>query len=621
MKLSRSISKTCRSLCCGYFVSYFSKPLIFPLLLSTKQRTKMSSTGKRPTKKSVHEMKDVGHEQKNEEKSNEKSTEFPCSPKSLKGPNHSDSSQKEQQNHPGKRKRIVKNTEPGQNEEELSNPNKNKSRKVEDQTSPSGEEDVLERIKKSHLSTAKSVEEFNFNKKRVRLLSKAKGIRDNCQGITYWMSRDHRVQDNWAFLYAQLLALEHKLPIHVCFCLVPKFLGATIRQFGFMLKGLKEVAEECQMLNIAFHLLTGFPKDVLPEFVKEHNIGAIVTDFSPLRLPLQWIEEVKNKLPEDLQFVQVDAHNIVPCWVASDKQEYSARTIRGKIHDKLPQFLTDFPPVIQHPYTSPQKVQIIDWDAAYASLQVDRTVLEVDWAKAGTTAGLTKLETFIKEYLKNFSTDRNNPNKAALSNMSPWFHFGQVSVQRAILEIKKFRNKFKESVDSYVEEAMVRRELADNFCFYNKQYDQFEGASEWAQKTLKLHSSDKRPYLYTLKQLENGKTHDSLWNAAQLQMVHEGKMHGFLRMYWAKKILEWTSSPEEALTFSVYLNDRYQLDGIDPNGYVGCMWSICGIHDQGWAERPIFGKIRYMNYNGCKRKFDVAQFERKYHHNKFTKTI
>ncbi|XP_069753287.1 CPD photolyase [Narcine bancroftii] len=581
----------------------------------------MSSKVNQPRRRSVREMKDVS-KQKTKEKSNKKAAEFLQSSKRLnpqKGPDHSDLSQNKEQNQPASRKRTMKKMKPEQKEEELSSANKHKSRKTEGQASAS-EEDLLETIKKSRLSTAESVEEFNYNMKRVRLLSEAKEIQGKSQGIAYWMSRDHRVQDNWAFLYAQLLGLERKLPLHVCYCLVPKYLDATIRQFGFMLKGLREVAEECERLNVAFHLLTGFPKDVLPEFIQEHNIGSVVTDFSPLRLLLQWTEEVKNKLPEDLQFVQVDAHNIIPCWVTSNKQEYSARTIRGKINDKLSQFLTDFPPVIQHPFTSSQKFQIIDWDAAYASLQVDITVQEVEWAEAGTTAGLSKLELFIKENLKCFSTDRNNPNKIALSNMSPWFHFGQVSVQRAILEIKKYRAKFKESVDNYIEEAVVRRELADNFCFYNKLYDQFEGASEWAQQTLKLHSSDKRPYLYTLKQLEDGKTHDPLWNAAQLQMLHEGKMHGFLRMYWAKKILEWTSSPEEALKFSIYLNDRYQLDGVDPNGYVGCMWSICGIHDRAWAERPIFGKIRYMNYKGCQRKFDVVQFQQEYNHKKFTKS-
>ncbi|XP_069473625.1 deoxyribodipyrimidine photo-lyase-like isoform X4 [Ambystoma mexicanum] len=480
--------------------------------------------------------------------------------------------------------------------------------------------DLLEAVKSSRLKAASSVMEFKFNKKRVRLISSENNsLKEDAMGIVYWMSRDQRVEDNWAFLYAQRLALKEKLPLHVCFCLVPKFLDATIRHFGFMLKGLKEVEEECKRLNIPFHLLIGFAKDVLPGFIKEHAIGGVVTDFSPLRVPMQWVQDVKELLPEDVPFVQVDAHNIVPCWVASVKQEYGARTIRNKIHDKVSEFLTEFPPVLVHPHESKFQGEPIDWDACIANLQVDRTVGEVDWAKPGTKAGMGVLKSFIAERLKFFGTDRNNPNKNALSNLSPWFHFGQVSVQRAILEVRKYRSRFKESVEGFIEEAMVRRELADNFCFYNKKYDTVEGAYDWAKNTLKDHAKDKRTHIYTLEQFEAGKTHDPLWNAAQLQMVHEGKMHGFLRMYWAKKILEWSKSPEEALQFSLYLNDRFQLDGRDPNGYVGCMWSICGIHDQGWAEREVFGKIRFMNYNGCKRKFDVAQFERQYHPKKFAK--
>ncbi|KAM9615391.1 deoxyribodipyrimidine photo-lyase-like isoform 3-T4 [Morphnus guianensis] len=412
-------------------------------------------------------------------------------------------------------------------------------------------EEEEEAVQEARRRAAPSVREFKYNKKRVRLVSQGSDLKADARCILYWMSRDQRVQDNWAFLYAQRLALKQELPLHVCFCLVPKFLDATIRHYGFMLRGLQEVAE-------------------------------------------------------------VDAHNIVPCWVASPKQEYSARTIRGKIHAQLPEFLTEFPPIIRHPYPPSCPAEPIAWEACYSSLQVDHTVKEVEWATPGTAAGLAMLQSFIAERLKSFGSHRNDPNKAALSNLSPWFHFGQVSTQRAILEVQKHRGKYKESVDAFVEEAVVRRELAENFCYYNENYDSMQGAYDWAQTTLKLHAKDKRPFLYKLQELEQGTTHDPLWNAAQLQMVREGKMHGFLRMYWAKKILEWTRSPEEALQFAIYLNDRYELDGRDPNGYVGCLWSICGIHDQGWAERAIFGKIRYMNYAGCKRKFDVGQFERRY---------
>ncbi|XP_063298889.1 deoxyribodipyrimidine photo-lyase-like [Pelobates fuscus] len=492
-----------------------------------------------------------------------------------------------------------------------------KKRKKQNDLEASGGS-LLETIQKSRLNAALSVSEFKFNKKRVRLVSSEADLKDDALGIVYWMSRDQRAQDNWAFLYAQRLALKQKLPLHVTFCLVPKFLNATIRHYGFMVKGLQEIAEECNALNIPFHLLIGYAKDVLPSFVKEHGIGGVVTDFSPLRVPMQWVEDVCEKLPKNVPLVQVDAHNIVPCWIASNKLEYGARTIRKKIHDQLSQFLTEFPPLIQHPYTSKFQPEPIDWDQCYASLEVDRTVKEVEWAKPGTSGGMAVLQEFLSEKLKNFNSDRNNPNRKALSNLSPWFHFGQVAVQRAILEVQKYRSKYKESVDSFVEEAVVRRELADNFCYFNKNYDKIEGAYDWAKNTLKDHAKDKRTHLYSLEKLEGGKTHDPLWNAAQLQMVHEGKMHGFLRMYWAKKILEWTSSPEEALNFAIYLNDRYELDGRDPNGYVGCMWSICGIHDQGWAERAVFGKIRYMNYQGCKRKFDVGEFERQYHPKKFS---
>ncbi|KAM4771870.1 deoxyribodipyrimidine photo-lyase-like isoform 2-T2 [Rhinophrynus dorsalis] len=448
---------------------------------------------------------------------------------------------------------------------------------------------LLEAVQKSRLGAAASVSEFKFNKKRVRLVSSEGDLKDDAQGIVYWMSRDQRVQDNWAFLYAQRLALKQKLPLHVTFCLVPKFLEATIRHYSFMLKGLREVAENCKKLNIPFHLLIGYAKDVLPTFVKEHAIGGVITDFSPLRVPLQWVVDVSKLLPTDVPLVQVDAHNIVPCWVASNKQEYGARTIRRKIHDQLPHFLTEFPPVIRHPYDSKFESEPIDWDACYSSLEVDRTVGEVEWAKPGSNAGIEVLQSFISERLKMFNADRNNPNRTALSNLSPWFHFGQLSVQRAILEVQKYRSKFKDSVDSFVEEAVVRRELADNFCYYNKNYDKVEGAYDWAKNTLKDHAKDKRTHLYTLEKLEAGKTHDPLWNAAQLQMVHEGKMHGFLRMYWAKKILEWTNSPEEALHFAIYLNDRFELDGRDPNGYAVCGRYVGSMTRDGQSE-PCSGR-------------------------------
>uniref|UniRef100_A0A9J7XPS9 Deoxyribodipyrimidine photo-lyase n=1 Tax=Cyprinus carpio carpio TaxID=630221 RepID=A0A9J7XPS9_CYPCA len=397
-------------------------------------------------------------------------------------------------------------------------------------------------------------------------------------------------KDNWALIYARQLALAENLPLQVCFCLVPQYLEATYRQNNFMLKGLQEAAKECKSLDIQFHLLSEEPGQTLPSFVKNWKFGAVVTDFNPLRIPLQWIETIKKHLSSDVPFIQF-LHAMCS---SSGKLEYGARTIRGKITKLLAEFLTEIPLVDTHPHSASRAAKEV-----LSSLEVERSVGEVDLAQPGSCGGMAMLESFIYHH-------RNNPNCDVLSHLSPWIHAGQLSAQRVVKQVKREKNA-RESVASFTEELVVRREPADNFCFYNHNYDNISGAYDWAKKTLQDHAKDCRQYLYTKEQLENTKTHDQLWNAAPHQLVLEGKMHGFLCMYWAKKILEWTASPEEALSIAVYLNDRLSLDG-----YVGCMWSICGIHDQGWAERPIFGKIRFMNYAGCKRKFDVAQFERKY---------
>ncbi|KAI1883203.1 hypothetical protein AGOR_G00242790 [Albula goreensis] len=451
-----------------------------------------------------------------------------------------------------------------------------------------------------------------FNKRRARFLSEAQKVKQGAEGVLYWMSRDQRVQDNWALIYAQSLALEAEVSLHVCFFLEQQLPDATVREYSFIVKGLEEAAKECDALGLQFHLLPGSAGEALPRFVEDWGLGAVVTDFSPLRVSLQQVEEVQKGLPSDVPFMQVDAHNVVPCWVASDKQEYSARTIRGKITKLLPEFLTQFPLVDKHPHCASKPAEVVDWSQVLSGLKLDHSVGEVDWAQPGASAGIAMLESFIDERLKDYAPLRNNPNSEALSQLSPWVHFGHLSAQRAVLQVQRGRSGRAESIPAFVEEAVVRRELADNFCYYNKKYDQVEGASDWARKTLQDHAKDPGPYTYTREQLEKAQTHDKLWNAAQYQMIVEGKMHGFLRMYWAKKILEWTSSPEEALSIAIYLNDRYELDGRDPNGYVGCMWSICGVHDQGWQERAIFGKVRYMNYAGCTRKFNVQEFERRY---------
>ncbi|PNY09465.1 deoxyribodipyrimidine photo-lyase-like protein [Trifolium pratense] len=451
------------------------------------------------------------------------------------------------------------------------------------------------------------------NAGRIRTLKEGSG---KTGPVVYWMFRDQRLKDNWALIHAVHQANKSNVPVAVVFNLFDHFLGAKSRQLGFMLKGLRQLCHQLQYtLQIPFFLFQGEAEETVSKFVRECGASLLVTDMSPLREVKKCKAEICERVSDLVTVHEVDAHNIVPLWVASEKLEYSARTIRGKINKKLSDYLVDFPnvesPTMKWGSTEDHA---IDWDEIIAQvLRSGAEVPEVNWCEPGESAAMEVLmgskNGFLTKRLGSYSTDRNNPCKpTALSGLSPYLHFGQISAQRCALEARKLRASYPQAVDTFLEELIVRRELADNFCYYQPHYDSLQGAWEWARKTLLDHASDKRQHNYTREQLEKAQTADPLWNASQLEMVHYGKMHGFMRMYWAKKILEWTRGPEEALEICIYLNDKYEMDGRDPSGYVGCMWSICGVHDQGWRERPIFGKIRYMNYEGCKRKFDVDRY-------------
>lgn len=440
-----------------------------------------------------------------------------------------------------------------------------------------------------------------INEKRIRLLQK--GNKTNGP-IVYWMSRDQRVHDNWALLYAQKLALENNKHLVVVFNLVPDFLEATIRQYGFMLKGLREVESELFNYNIPLILTSGKPEEKIPNLLNSLKASILVSDFDPLKIKRIWKRDVAKKII--IPFYEVDAHNIVPCLYVSDKIEFAAYTIRPKIHKGLIEFMDEFIPLKKM-----KKSEIIsdkvDWNKIEKSLKINFDVKEVDWLKPGESEAEKIFDHFLQNKFEKYHELRNDPTKDHQSNLSPYLHFGQISAQRIALEVEKFKGN-PESQKVLLEELIVRRELSDNFCYNNKNYDSFDGFHDWAKTSLNEHRKDEREFVYTLEQFENGKTHEDLWNAAQQEMVKTGKMHGYMRMYWAKKILEWTKSPENALQIAIYLNDKYELDGRDPNGYTGIAWSIGGVHDRPWFERPVYGKIRYMNRNGAEKKFEVKAY-------------
>jgi deoxyribodipyrimidine photo-lyase len=413
--------------------------------------------------------------------------------------------------------------------------------------------------------------------------------------VIYWMNRDQRVDDNWALLDAQAKAIELKQPLVVVFCLSKKMNtisgSKNNKQFLFMKQGLLVVRERLNKLNIPFILSNGDADIELPKIIKEIKASHLFVDFNPLREVQAMVNSVKTKI--NITMFEVDAHNVIPAFYVTNKQEWGAYTLRPKVHKLLDKYLTELPAVIKQAKTN----------LNFAS--DDKEILGEE-IKVVDYANLA-LKEFIEIRLKNYD-QRNDPNADATSRLSAFLHFGQLSAQRIALAAKQT----KLASESFLEELIVRKELADNYVLYNPNYDNFEGLPDWAKKTLNKHLDDPREYVYTLKQFEEGKTHDPIWNAAQLQMVKSGYMHGYVRMYWAKKILEWSKTPQEAIKTAIYLNDKYELDGQDPNGYVGVMWAIGGVHDRPWQERKIFGMVRFMNDKGMKRKFDVDTYTKKW---------
>jgi len=413
------------------------------------------------------------------------------------------------------------------------------------------------------------------------------------------MSRDQRVRDN----HGLLLAAELGKHVHVAFCLLDRCGAASRRHFDFMLDGLEEVERDLSALGIPFTLLLGDATETLPAFAESIGAGAVTCDFSPLGPSRRRRDLLAESL--EVPFVEVDSRNIVPAWIAADKHVYAAFHLRNRHAKLLPDYLAEIPDLEPQNGAS----EPVDWDAAREFVQADEHGPELDIA-SGESAARAALDDFIANRLEGYAERRGRPDVDQQSRLSPYLHFGQLSCQRAVLDVKA-SGAPAEDIGEFVDEAVTWRELSDNFCLYVDGYASPRGFPNWGRETLDAHSGDARDVVYDLDAFEQADTHDILWNAAQLEMVRTGRMHNYLRMYWAKKILEWSETPEEATRIAVLLNDRYELDGRDPNGYAGVAWSIGGVHDRPWMERSVYGKVRYMNENGARRKFDVDAYIRR----------
>jgi deoxyribodipyrimidine photo-lyase len=425
--------------------------------------------------------------------------------------------------------------------------------------------------------------------------------------VVYWMQRAQRGVDNPALNAAIEAANALGLPVAVFFGLLPHYPHANLRHYSFLVDGIAETRDRVERRHCAF-VFRPYPNHDLIKFCREVKAALVIGDENPLREPESWRQSATRKLK--VPFWTVDADVIIP-QTFFPKEEYAARTIRPKIHRLLPVFFHPLAnPRARHEWTPMDRPAShpIDPHQILANLPLDRSTSPVSEYRGGTKEGQRRLRLFIKNRLANYETGRNHPDQSWTSELSAYLHFGHLGPHTIAVAVRE-ADAPPAAKEAYLEELIVRREVAINFVARNPQYDQLAGCPEWGRKTLAEHELDPRPDLYSEAQLEAAETGDPLWNASQQEMVLTGRMHGYLRMYWAKKILEWTATPEEAFEIAVRLNDRYELDGRDPNGYTGIAWAIGGKHDRPWApKRPVFGLIRYMSAAGCARKFDVRAY-------------
>ena len=432
--------------------------------------------------------------------------------------------------------------------------------------------------------------------------------------VLYWMQRAQRPTYNHALEYAIREANTRGLPVVAVFGLTQRFPDGNTRSYAFMLEGLRETQQALRRRGIRLIIALKPPVDAVRGL--GGDAALVVVDRGYLQIERRWRERVAEGL--GCRLVQVESDVVVPVETVSDKEEYAAYTIRPRIRKHLDEFLVELEETVLERESvngCPDRmggiggddIDLENIDALLQRLRINRSADAVDAFRGGPDEAQALLEDFIANKLDHYAEGRNHPGRDVISHMSPYLHFGQISPLHIALRVMHAAGVAAESRDAYLEELIVRRELSMNFCQYNTDYDALACLPDWARETLDHHATDRREAVYSLDELETGRTHDPYWNAAQREMVVTGKMHGYMRMYWGKKILEWTPTPEEAFSRALVLNNRYELDGRDPNGYAGVAWCF-GKHDRAWAEREVYGKVRYMSAGGLERKFDMDAY-------------
>lgn len=444
-----------------------------------------------------------------------------------------------------------------------------------------------------------------MNPERIHILNQVPE-RKGCY-VLYRMQFSPRINMNLALIEAIRTANRQKLPLVVLYCLDPYYPEANFRHFRFLTEGFPELASNLEKRGIVFRLLSGNPEEVIPPFLEE--AFCLITDkgyMSRHRRERGWLQSVCG-----CRIIEVEDNLIVPVDCASSHAEWAARTLRPKIMEKMKWFVSD----------AEEELPLLEWktpvdpDICVSNEKTccdflhrvhQSAFLSAAPFSGGESAARAHLRSFVVNKLETYPMRHSDPASGASSRLSPYLHFGMISpltVWRTVRDLP--------GAAPFIEQLLVRRELAFNYCNYNSGYDRYETLPLWARNTLAHHRTDPRPYLYDEETLENGATHDVCWNAAMNEMRETGFMENTMRMYWGKKIMEWTESPEEAFYLLLKLNNRYFLDGRDPNSYAGAGWCF-GLHDRPWKERAVFGTVRYMNEAGLRRKYDMDTYIRRF---------
>ena len=423
--------------------------------------------------------------------------------------------------------------------------------------------------------------------------------------VVYWMQQSARAHYNHALELALQQAATLGLPLLVVFVLTDTFPEANLRHYRFLLEGLEDTRARLADRGIQFTLLRGEPVAAVSAVAA--RAALLVCDRGYLRIQRQWRAALADSAP--CRVTEVESDVVIPVRSAYPKEAYNAATLRRHINPQLDTFLRT-PQTVEpeHQLSAPPSGEdLAALPALLGALAVDRSVQPVTTFRGGTREANRRLDDFVADALHRYDEERSDPSLNAVSHLSPYLHFGHISPIRIALAVRDADTSQHEK-DAFLEELIVRRELAMNFCFYNPGYDSCDTAlPDWARQSLAEHQPDSRPALYDHDTLEAAQTDDPYWNAAQTEMLETGKMHNYMRMYWGKKLIEWSTTPQQAFEIALELNNKYELDGRDPNSFSGVAWCF-GKHDRPWQERPVFGKIRYMNANGLRRKFDIESY-------------